>query len=168
LLRCTCLMALSCLAQISNQLLSPQPETVLFTICSPQMNAMITATFTQLRTTCGQWRNAIREYRGELTRFKQHLLKIAPRATGREDLIGVEHFDNQFHIQLINLHDLKQKIKLHEQHLSIARKTDDERLPYARVAEHENLAKEFGGLEQMLCELKTRFSGFTTRLTVVV
>ena len=39
---------------------------------------------------------------------------MPPTSTTREILTEVEHFSNQFYIQQINIHDLKQSIKQHE------------------------------------------------------
>ena len=38
---------------------------------------------------------------------------FAPGKTHKTELSDIEHFHNQFHIQLINIHDLKHEIRNH-------------------------------------------------------
>jgi hypothetical protein len=124
---------------------------------------MVTLTITQLKADCEQWHNAIRDNCDELISFKQVLLKITSRATGMPELIDIAHFENHFHILLINIHDLEQKIKLHEQNLTFPSKAEDGREPYSLLTEQRKLSQEFEGLEKMIDELKIRFSLFITQ-----
>ncbi|MBL7726631.1 MAG: hypothetical protein JNM68_03050 [Dinghuibacter sp.] len=70
----------------------------------------------------------------------------------------MEHLHNQFHIQLINIHDLKQSIKAHER--QVEQESAGGRLSEATYAHHESLHEEYQSLERTLEELKTEFSGF--------
>lgn len=62
---------------------------------------------------CKAWYSQLASYRTKINNLKNELYYFAPGKTDQETLIGIEHFHNQFHIQLINIHDLKHEIKQH-------------------------------------------------------
>jgi len=62
---------------------------------------------------CKEWYNILANYREKINTLKTELYYFAPGKTAQETLIGIEHFHNQFHIQLINIHDLKHEIRHH-------------------------------------------------------
>ena len=72
----------------------------------------------------------------------------------KDHLTQVEHFQNQFDIQLNNIHDLKQTIKSHERKVQL--ETSGEEV----YAEHERLLNEFLSLENTLQELRDEFRNF--------
>lgn len=60
---------------------------------------------------CNTWYDELASYREKLNTLKTELYFFAPGKTDKEVLIGIEHYHNQFHIQLINIHDLKHEIR---------------------------------------------------------
>lgn len=62
---------------------------------------------------CNAWYGILASYSEKLNKLKRELYFFAPGKTDHDVLLGVEHFHNQFHIQLINIHDLKHEIKYH-------------------------------------------------------
>jgi hypothetical protein len=73
-------------------------------------------TETQHRTLideCKQWLDVLVSYRGKINQLKNELYYFAPGKSDKDVLLGIEHFHNQFHIQLINIHDLKHEIRHH-------------------------------------------------------
>ena len=74
---------------------------------------MVQADISQLSRECNTWRDALRAFRDEFTQDKGKLQQLASRPLSKEDLTDVEHYHNQFHIQSINIHDLKHSIKHH-------------------------------------------------------
>jgi len=122
---------------------------------------MVTTEVAQLSKECNAWRETLRSYKDEFSRYKLRLQDLAGRQTQRDVLLEVEHLDNQFHIQLINIHDLKQAIKVHQRQLeaqmaAIGSVSDD------IVAHHENLYDEFQQLEHTLQDLRQEFEHFNT------
>src|ERR1051326_152789 len=83
-----------------------------------KLNPMVQADISQLSRECNTWRDALRAFRDEFTQDKSKLQQLASRPLSKEDLTEVEHYHNQFHIQLINIHDLKQAIKTHDRKVS--------------------------------------------------
>jgi len=62
---------------------------------------------------CEEWYEQLVTYREKINSLKNELYYFAPGKTDEETRLGIEHFHNQFHIQLINVHDLKHEIKKH-------------------------------------------------------
>ena len=62
---------------------------------------------------CKKWYDVLASYRQKINHLKTELYFFAPGKTKNDELIGIEHFHSQFHIQLINIHDLKHEIRLH-------------------------------------------------------
>jgi len=81
------------------------------------------------------------------------------RTLSKDQLRDIEHFDNQFHIQLINIHDVKQEIKNHEKKIRGDLSTSDQ-VTEQTVTEHEKLLDEFLTLENTLQELRNDFRKF--------
>ncbi|MEP7277500.1 MAG: hypothetical protein ABI813_02555 [Bacteroidota bacterium] len=125
---------------------------------------MVTTDISQLTADCSTWRAQMRQYREELTRFKNHLRQIALKVTRHDQLQDIEHYENQFHIQLINIHDLKQSIKVHDYKTMMTKMENNGQVNYTTLAEHENLSTEYQRLRYLLDELKDRFTQFIGKL----
>jgi len=121
---------------------------------------MVTTEVAQLSKECNAWRETLRSYRYEFTRLRNRLADLAARQTQREVLLEVEHLDNQFHIQLINIHDLKHAIKLHQRQLESAMAANNGTIPENLISQHENLYDDYQQLEHTLQELRQEFEHF--------
>ena len=64
---------------------------------------------------CQKWYEILANYREKLNKLKTELYFFAPGKTDHDILAEIEHYHNQFHIQLINIHDLKHEIRHHIQ-----------------------------------------------------
>jgi hypothetical protein len=67
-----------------------------------------------LLSECKEWHDKLDASRSRINHMKNELYQFAPGKTDKDILIGIEHFHNQFHIQLINIHDLQHEIKYHQ------------------------------------------------------
>jgi hypothetical protein len=102
---------------------------------------------------CKEWYNTLAQYREKINGLKTELYFFAPGKTQHETLIGIEHFHNQFHIQLINLHDLKHEIRHHV--------TEAERHPnFGHRIPHHNIKEKLDFLIHDLDKLETDFHQF--------
>ena len=124
---------------------------------------MVQADIAQLTGECGTWRETLRQYRDELTQHKNRLQQAAGQPLSKEQLQEVEHLHNQFHIQLINIHDLKQAIKMHDRRLSIEVAANNGQLNEEALAEHENLFDQYQTLDHTLQDLRDEFNQFLNR-----
>lgn len=121
---------------------------------------MVTTDVAQLAGECNAWRDTLRSRRNEFTHLKARLQEVAGRQTHRDVLLEVEHLYNQFHIQLINIHDVKQSIKLHERKVRMETTSPEGQVSDETLAEHENLFDAFQHLEQTLQEVSDEFENF--------
>ncbi len=122
---------------------------------------MVTTEVAQLSKECNAWRETLRSFKDEFGRFKNRLQDLAGRQTHRDVLLEVEHLDNQFHIQLINIHDLKQSIKIHQRQIDAGMAANGT-VPDEVLAHHENLFDDYQQLENTLQELRQEFDHFST------
>ncbi len=118
---------------------------------------MVQTDISQLSSECSEWRQILRNYREEFQDSKKVLQNLCSKTLSKQHYQDVEHYHNQFHIQLINIHDLKQLIKSHEKQLqSTSGKENAEEL----YRNHENLMDQFITLENTLQELRSNFGNF--------
>ncbi len=113
----------------------------------------------QLSEECNLWRNSLRSFRNDFINYQAQLLRIAPVWHSRDMLLEIEHLHNQFHIQLINIHDLKHAIKKHKGKIDLEKRirghvSDD------TLARHEFVYEEYQRLEATLQVVSTEFDCF--------
>ncbi len=119
---------------------------------------MVQTDVSQLTTECNEWLQILRNYREEFQTSKKSLQEICGKTLSKKQLLDVEHFDNQFHIQLINIHDLKHSIKVHEKR--IEHESASGEIAEQNFTLHEELLTEFLSLENTLQELRNEFKAF--------
>lgn len=124
---------------------------------------MVQVETSQLTGECNSWREKLRQYRDEFSKDKTKLQDSASRTLSKDQLQQVEHLHNQFHIQLINIHDLKHAIKSHDQKVRYEINVNSGRLNNETMAEHENLLDQYQNLESMLLELRDEFDEYLSR-----
>jgi|SRR5688572_25157889 hypothetical protein len=121
---------------------------------------MVQVETSQLAAECNNWRDALRKYREEFTQHKLRLQQAASPTLSKDQLHEVEHLHNQFHIQLINIHDLKHSIKAHCRLMEYEVKDNSGQLKEETLAKHENLFDEYQNLDITLQDLRTEFERF--------
>ena len=124
---------------------------------------MVQVDISQLSRECNAWRDKLRQYRDEFTQNEAQLRQAASRPLSKEQLQDVEHLHNQFHIQLINIHDLKQAIKVHDRKMNFEMTAFNGSANEDSFTRHDSLLKEYEGLEYRLQELRTEFEQFLSR-----
>jgi hypothetical protein len=124
---------------------------------------MVQVETSQLTGECNSWREKLRQYRDEFSKDKTKLQDAASRTLSKDQLQQVEHLHNQFHIQLINIHDLKHAIKAHEQKMNYEMSAGEGKLKTETMAEHESLLDQYQSLESTLVDLREEFDEFLHR-----
>lgn len=124
---------------------------------------MVQVDILQLTAECNAWREKLRQYREELNNDETRLRQEAGLPLSKEQLQAVEHLHNQFHIQLINIHDLKQAIKAHDRRMQFERVAFNGHVNEDSYNRHETLQQEYAALEQTLSGLRAEFSAFLGR-----
>ncbi len=126
---------------------------------------MVQADISQLSGECNTWRESLRSYRDEINQFKQSLQQAASQPLSKDQLQNVEHYHNQFHIQLINVHDLKQSIKAHDRRVNFEMAAHKGQLNEDTVSEHEHLFDRYQTLDHTLQNLRDDFNSFLNRMS---
>jgi len=126
---------------------------------------MVTTEVSQLSGECNTWRNSLRSHREELQSSKIKLEEVAGRQTQKEILQEIEHLHNQFHIQLINIHDVKQAIKTHDRRIVHEKADSNGHIPENLLAHHENLFDQYESLQTTLGDLREEFRQFMQRVS---
>jgi chromosome segregation ATPase len=120
---------------------------------------MVQTDISQLTAETADWRQILRNYRDEFSECKRLLQDNCKHPLNKDQLQDVEHFHNQFHIQLINIHDVKQEIKNHERKVQHELSKGDS-LSDQTYEDHERLLNEFLSLENTLQEVRGSFNNF--------
>lgn len=124
---------------------------------------MVQVDISQLSGECNVWRERLRIYRDEFNNNETRLRQVAGQQLSKEQLHDVEHLHNQFHIQLINIHDLKQAIKVHDRKINFEKAAFNGKANEDSLARHEQLHDDYGLLEQTLDDLRGEFNEFLKR-----
>jgi hypothetical protein len=124
---------------------------------------MVQVDISQLSGECNAWRDKLRNFREELSNDEATLRKIAGQQLSKEELLDVEHLHNQFHIQLINIHDLKQSIKAHDRKMNFEKMAFNGNVNEDSYSRHESLSEEYQLLENTLQGLREEFNKFLNR-----
>jgi hypothetical protein len=124
---------------------------------------MVQVDISQLTGECNAWRDKLRQYRDEFTRDEAKLQETTRQTLSKEQLQDVEHLHNQFHIQLINIHDLKQSIKVHDRKMNFEKVAFNGYVNEDSLSRHESLLEEVQSLEQTLLELREEFTDYLKR-----
>jgi len=125
---------------------------------------MVQVDISQLCGECNAWREKLRQYRDEFTRDETQLQQAARQPLSKDQLRDVEHLHNQFHIQRINIHDLKQSIKVHDRKMNFEKVAFNGYVNEDSLSRHEALLDEVQSLEQTLLELREEFNVFLERM----
>lgn len=114
----------------------------------------------QLASECTLWIDTLKSFKQQFTNHKNLLQQHSAEQTQHDVLLEVEHLHNQFHIQLINIHDLKQAVKRHMQDMSYERSKNTGTFSDDVLAKHEYLYDEFQRLEATLNIISREFDRF--------
>ncbi len=128
-----------------------------------KLNPMVQVDISQLTRECSSWREKLRNFREEFTNDETKLRQVAGQPLSKEQLQLVEHLHNQFHIQLINIHDLKQSVKVHDRKMNFEMAAFNGTANEDTLNRHETLNEEYQALEQTLNSLRTEFNEFLNR-----
>ena len=122
---------------------------------------MVQTDISQFTRECNDWRETLRSHRDELHKMQSTLQQAVNHPLSREEQTELEHLQNQLHIQLINVHDLKHAVKLHDRklHMTVSGSTDV-RFSDNISAYHENLYDNYQSLSNTLSELRSDLHHF--------
>jgi hypothetical protein len=122
---------------------------------------MVQTDIAQYSTECTDWLTNLRRYREEFQQCQKQLQQTDTHSLNKDQLKEVDHFYNQFEIQLTNIHHLKQAIKAYGRTVLDASR---DVLEEDNVAYHEDLFDQYTVLENNLHELRHNFNQFISQL----
>lgn len=120
---------------------------------------MVLEEISQLIEDCNSKREALTTHREAINQAQKDLLRLASKRLEKDDLTDLEHYQNQFHIQLINIHDLKHDLRAYEHRLKVESHLHDG-VSNETIQKHSLLSEEFDSLENTLNDLQSDFQGF--------
>jgi hypothetical protein len=125
---------------------------------------MVISSNSHVAQDCHQWIEILRTDRNLLTDQQASLQSlVASNKIPHEELPIVDHFENQFDIQLNNLNHLKHAIK---EHLHTLEMTPSSQLSAPHLTVHESLSDQFEGIVSRIEKLKEEFTAFRHALSV--
>jgi chromosome segregation ATPase len=125
---------------------------------------MVQTDITQLSKECNEWRERLHSYRDEFNQLQRKLQQATFKSLSKEQLTDLEHYQNQLHIQLINIHDLKQLVKSHDRRIQFEVSGNGGQISDDTLVQHEHLYEDYQSLEQTLGDLRNDFHDFLDHL----
>ncbi len=124
---------------------------------------MVQEEISELLSEGKSWKDSLVNYRENFVQSQKNLLKIASGDLSKDKLSDLERFQNQFYIQLLNIHDVKRDIKKHIHNLTSEAtvKTSED-----LKADHENLKSSYEDLVASLNEVNKEFKVFAEAAAV--
>ena len=122
---------------------------------------MVETEISQFTRECNDWRETLRSHRDELRKMQTTLQKAVNHPLSKDEQTELEHLQNQLHIQLINVHDLKHAVKLHDRKLNFEVSVSKNPQFLDTVSTyHENLHDNYLLLTDTLTELRSDLNHF--------
>jgi len=121
---------------------------------------MVQTDTTQLSKECNDWRERLHSYRDEFNQLQRRLQQTAFKSLSKDQLTHLEHYQNQLHIQLINIHDLKQSVKAHDRKVQFEVSHNSGQIEEDTLNHHEHLYEDYQHLEHTLGDLRNDFNSF--------
>ena len=125
---------------------------------------MVQTDLTQFSRECNSWKENLRNYRSELSHYREKLQDVVSQQISKNELPNIEHYNNQFEIQLRNINQLKHAIKEHERTATLSTVSGGSNVSGTLWATHENLHDRYESLEHILLDLKQEFNSFVSKV----
>jgi hypothetical protein len=120
-------------------------------------------TVTQFGSDHLEWLKSIDFYEEEFDILQKRLEEIAGKNNGREVMVGVEHFQNQFIIQRNNIDELRDSINEHAGKVSVDAKKHAGKMETGFVGEHKQLRDRVRIFEKVVNDLRQEFNVFLAK-----
>jgi CRISPR/Cas system endoribonuclease Cas6 (RAMP superfamily) len=118
---------------------------------------------TQITTEHSEWLKGLDFYKEDIHILEHRLAEIVAKNTSFEARQGVEHFQNQFLIQLNNIDELSHKVREHNSFFAKSPLVVEEIVENEKLADHENLKDEYIFFEKIMKELRQEFNIYLSK-----
>lgn len=110
-----------------------------------------------------EWLKGLDFYDEELDIMKKRLLEIVEKNNGKEIMVEVEHFQNQFVVQRDNIDQLQHDIHEHDKNVATEAQVHAGKMKSSEVGEHSKLKEQVESFEKVFNELRHEFNGFLSK-----
>ena len=108
------------------------------------------------------WKSEANFFADELKIYQKRLEYIAGKNTKEDVRKQIEHFQNQFIIQQMNLEDLNHEVKTHEKFLATFASEYPVAIDHQLFADHKIMHEKMEIFKKLYAELKKEFNDFLT------
>lgn len=109
------------------------------------------------------WLRSADFYKEEISILTNRLAEVSQKYTREDVKSEIEHFQNQFLIQVNNLEQLSHDVREHEKHMSDDAEKLAQHLSNHTLAEHDAMRDRFQTLERVILDLRHEFNKFLSR-----
>ena len=117
---------------------------------------------TELSTVSEKWTENLKNHRATLMAYQSDLQKAAEQKLNSGDMPEVEHYYNQFDIQLNNISHFKHEIKELEKLANWDSKQHEGKLSPLTAEKYEKMADQYQSLVHTIQDLEVEFKTFLT------
>jgi hypothetical protein len=110
------------------------------------------------------WQNALGFYKDELGVFKNRLTEVASKNTAQEIMQQVEHFQNQFLIQVESIDTLTHDIKIHLNEMAGTMQDHAGHVSQEQLATQAQLKERYETESKIFASLKVEFNQFLSKV----
>jgi hypothetical protein len=110
------------------------------------------------------WQNALGFYKDELGVYKNRLTEVAGKNTAQETMQQVEHFQNQFLIQVKSIDTLNHDIKIHLNEMAGTLQDSAGHVSQAQLAAQAQLKERYETESKVFASLKVEFTQFLSKV----
>lgn len=109
------------------------------------------------------WLKELVFYDEELDTLEKRLLEIVQKNNGKEVMADVEHFQNQFVIQRINIDQLQHDIRKHDGNVAAEAQAHAGKMKSVEVSEHDKLKEQVETFGKLFNELRHEYNKFLSK-----
>jgi hypothetical protein len=110
------------------------------------------------------WQNALGFYKDELGVFKNRLTEVAGKNTAQETMQQVEHFQNQFLIQVESIDTLNHDIKIHLSEMANTMQAHAGHVSQEQLTVQAQLKDRYETESKIFASLKVEFTQFLSKV----
>ena len=109
------------------------------------------------------WNSELAFYKDELSILEPRLTELVGKYTNKEVLTGIEHFQNQFLLQKVEIHKLHNNIRAHEHNLATFAEDHPIAIDHYHFSDHRPLREQVERQRAIYNDLKKEFFIFLDR-----
>lgn len=110
------------------------------------------------------WQNALGFYKDELGVYKNRLTEVAGKNTAQETMQQVEHFQNQFLIQIESIDTLSHDIKIHLSEMAGTMQDHAGHVSQEQLTTQAQLKERYETESKIFADLKVEFTQFLSKV----